>query len=476
MRLGQTSIVYFVSKIIGSILGFIATIYFARILGETVLGQYALVIAVVTWLSLVGNIGFSSAVTKRISEGNHVEEYIGAGVFVMGLLFILISVATLIFQDYINAYVGIPVAETIILILFALLFKALVVASLKGVHLVHIYAVLSTVRQGLRAALQIMLVVLGGLGLSGLLYGYAAGHFAIAIIGVVILGIRPAIPSYYHIQSLFNYAKFSWLGNMRSQTFDTVDITILGLFVTQGLVGIYSIAWSLSKFLEIFGDAISNTFFPEMSRISAQEDSQAIAGLTRDSLSFAGLILIPGFTGAIVIDDLLLRIYSEAFVAGTAVLWILIAALLIYTYNNQLLNVLNAIDRPDLAFRSNTIFIITNVLLNFVLIWQFGWIGAAISTAFSAAIGLVFSYHYAHKQVPFTIPAAEIARQWIAAIVMAIVIFIIRRTAEISLPTLVEFNELFVLILVLTGALIYFSLLTLISKRVRTAILANLTR
>jgi O-antigen/teichoic acid export membrane protein len=48
MNLGQTSVVYFVSKLLGSVLGFVATIYFARVLGAEVLGQYALVLALIT--------------------------------------------------------------------------------------------------------------------------------------------------------------------------------------------------------------------------------------------------------------------------------------------------------------------------------------------------------------------------------------------------------------------------------------------
>ncbi len=68
MRLGQTSIVYFVSKIIGSILGFLATVYIARTLGETVVGFYSLSLNLALWLAIGGRIGLGEAIVKRASE------------------------------------------------------------------------------------------------------------------------------------------------------------------------------------------------------------------------------------------------------------------------------------------------------------------------------------------------------------------------------------------------------------------------
>jgi O-antigen/teichoic acid export membrane protein len=47
MRIGQTSVAVFVSKLVESALGFVATPYFAREPGASVLGSYALVLALV---------------------------------------------------------------------------------------------------------------------------------------------------------------------------------------------------------------------------------------------------------------------------------------------------------------------------------------------------------------------------------------------------------------------------------------------
>jgi len=471
MRLGQTSIVFFVSKVLGSAIGFLATIYFARVLGEEVLGFYALVLSIVTWLTVIGQVGFNGAITKRISEGTEQEEYATAGAIIIGTIGIVVVICVIVFRGSVNAYVGRPVALFTAMIILASLSVTFVHAALKGYHLVHVYAILSMSKFGARSLLQVGLVLIG-FRLTGLLVGYAGAAIVFTLLGLVTLRFRPVLPRKEHFHSLFDYAKFSWLGGMRGKTFDQVDIIVLGFFIQTGLIGVYSVAWSLGKFLDIFSNAINTTLFPEMSEIAAQNDPESVSGLVEDGLSFAGLIVIPGLVGGTVLADRIMRIYGDGFVVGQAVLPILIAALLIYSYTKQLISTLNAIDRPDLAFRANGAFIVSNIVLNVGLIWGFGWVGAAVATALSAGVGLVCAYAYLRMLVPFKVPAAEIARQWIAAIAMGGVV-VTGLSIEETYRVLAH-NFATVLVLVTVGATVYFVTLLAISSAFRITVTNNL--
>jgi len=79
MRVGQTSLVVFVAKVVGSALGFLATLYFARTLGAYVIGIYAVVLSTVAWLQTGGRMGISKAANKRISEGTEQGPFLTAG-------------------------------------------------------------------------------------------------------------------------------------------------------------------------------------------------------------------------------------------------------------------------------------------------------------------------------------------------------------------------------------------------------------
>jgi O-antigen/teichoic acid export membrane protein len=98
MRIGQTSLVFFVSKVVGSVVGFVVTIYFARYLGASVLGTYSLVPAVVAWASILGTGGITGAVSKQLSEGSQRGEYFRAGLVSLVVTFVVVASFVFVFD------------------------------------------------------------------------------------------------------------------------------------------------------------------------------------------------------------------------------------------------------------------------------------------------------------------------------------------------------------------------------------------
>lgn len=469
MRIGQTSFVVFASKFVGSALGFVATLYFARTLGATVLGHYAIVLAVVAWLALGGQLGISSAVIKRISEGEAPSAHFTAGIFIVATLGLVLSIGVLALGNIVNAYVGDQVAPFVALLLLISLSSSLVNAALIGERLVHISGLLMPVQTGFRSVVQIVLV-LTGFGLTGMLVGHAIGALLAILLGAAFLSVEVTQPHRHHFRSLFDFAKFSWLSGLKSRSFNDVDIVVLGALVPSALVGVYSVAWSIAMFLTLFDNAVSSTLFPELSQAEASADSDRITGLITDSLTYGGLIAIPGLFGGVILADRLLRFYGEPFTQGTAVLGHLILAALIYGYQKQLMNALNALDRPDIAFRINIVFIATNAFLNVVLVLWIGWVGAALATVLSACVGLVLSYRSLRQLVDFEVPIGELSRQLITALLMAGLV----ASGRSLLETLdVSHNALIVLSLTAFGAAVYFLSLFAVSHQFRTTVTAN---
>ena len=473
MRLGQTSVVYLLSKIAASALGFLGTIYLTRTLGGEIYGFYAITLALVGWLGLIKSVGFGQAIIKRMTEGDEPDAYLAAGTAIKTSLTLLVAVGVVVFRDPVNSYVGQPVAEFVVLLLVVTIFSDLVNAALQGSHRVHIYAPLSTVKQGARTLAMVGLVVVG-FELSGMLIGHAVGTALVAVAGLWLVKPTLVFPRWQHVRELFDFAKYSWLGNVRSRAFSDLDILVLAFFVSAGLTGIYAVAYSLATFVSIFGNAIQTTLFPELSKRSASGDSEMVRTLTNDALAYSGLFLIPGTVGAALLGDRLLRVYGPGFEPGAAVLTILLAGLLIYTYTRQLLNTLNAIDRPDLAFRANAAFIAANLIGNVALVYAIGWVGAAIATALSALVGLVFGAYYTHRQIGLDVPAGEITRQAVVALFMGLVVYGGRVVGEATWTGVDDYNAVFAVGLVGLGAAVYVVALLTISKRFRHTVRDNL--
>lgn len=470
MRIGQTSFTVFASKLVGSALGFVATLYFARTLGAEVLGYYALVLALVAWLKLGGHLGVSSAMTKRMSEGKEPAAYATASAVSVAVIGLSLSVLVLTFGGAVNTYVGERVAPLVAVLLLLGLFESFIGAALRGEQKVHIAGLLTPIGIGARGLIQVSLVAVG-FELIGMLIGYGVGSVIIGLGGLAVLSVTVARPERRHFGALFDYAKFSWLGSLKSRSFNDVDVLLLGFFVQSSLVGIYSAAWSIANFLTLFDSAVSSTLFPELSQADAEGQDTVVAGFVEDSLTYAGLLLLPGLVGGGLLGDRLLRIYGPEFVEGTPVIWILILSTLLYAYQKQLMNALNGIDRPDAAFRINVVFIATNAVLNVVLISTVGFIGAAIATAVSAAVGLGSAFYVLRSTIVFEVPVVEILRQIVAATAMGIIVW--GTEALIETATMINHNFGLVVFLVTLGAVSYFLVLFGLSARFRATVRTN---
>lgn len=465
MRIGQTSFVSFLSQFLSSVIGFLATVYITRSLGSAVFGEYMLVIALVIWLQVIGVLGIENAVTKRLSETGESGGTFSAGIALVLATFSVLTVVVLVFAEQINGYVGAEVAFYIPLLLFAGMGFKFVAAALRGQHKVHLASVLQPFDRTVRSSLQILVLFLG-FGLVGLLAGYVVAGIVTTAVGFYYLSVKFERPGKEEFQSIVSFAQYAWLGRLGSRTFSSMDTIVLGLFVSSSFIGYYEVAWNLASILAIFGVAIAQTLFPEVSRSASEGDHEHVSSLITDSLSYTGLFLIPGFVGSFLIGDLVLRIYGNEFQRAVTVLVLLIAARLIYEYGNQLINGLNGIDRPDLAFRLNFVFVVVNVSLNLALVYLYGWHGAAIATLISAFVTFVLAYYTFTQIIPLTVPYTELRNQVLAALGMAVIV----HAGRFVLPERVLAG----VALVGIGGAAYILLLAGISEDFRTTVRNNL--
>jgi O-antigen/teichoic acid export membrane protein len=458
-------------------LGFVATIYFARELGSSVIGVYFLVLALAGWLRLGNNMGVSLALNKRISEGSEKSQHLIAALSLVAVAFVVISVGVYIARSQVNQYLGGSLYIYVILILAADVAFMLVGSVMKGEHLVHAQGIVSLSKTVLRVIVQVSAVFLG-LGVVGLLVGKAVAASVLAIVAVVLTltyfgrSVSFKVPEREHYLSLINYAKFSWLSSMKGKIYQRMDIIVLGFFVPANLIGIYSICWNIAAFLEIFGKSLSTTLFPEMSKTSAEDGAEGVSSHVEDALSYAGLIIIPGLVGAMVVGSGILNIYGSDFRQGYTILVILIGSTLVHGYHKQMVNTLDAINRPDITFVVNIFFAVTNISLNVVLVYFHGWTGAAVATLVSISASMVLAYRLLSGIIEFSVPYTEILKQLFSAAIMGVLVYVVVRIFDSFGVNTQRFVPVFVA--VGFGAFVYFVCLILVSRRFREVVTENL--
>jgi O-antigen/teichoic acid export membrane protein len=467
MKYGRTSMIDFLSKIVMSFSGFVATIVLTRTLGQEGYGAYVVVLSVLAWVAVAGNLGLSPAIKKRVSEADD-GNYVVSGAIVQLILYSTVVACLWVSRPYLNAYIEIDATAILILLLTVKLGTDFIQSVLDGQRLVHISSLLAPIEWTSRSVVQIALV-LSGLGVVGAFAGYVVGALVAVVIGVYFASFDPSLPSRRDFDRLRSYAQFSWLASVKGRTFLSMDTLVLAVYVSNSVIAVYEIAWNLASLFAIFGSSVSRTLFPEMSRLSSAEGaSDEIARLFRVSLAYSGLFIIPGLVGAAIVGDVVLTIYGSGFQAGYYILLILTFARLLYGYQGQFLNVLDGVNRPDLTFRINGMFVAVNLVLNILLTWQYGWYGAAAATTASAALGLVLGYYYTSRIIDVVVPIDVVGKQLFAAGVMAILVYGGRLLVGDSLPV--------IFVLVSGGAGIYFILLLAISREFRKTITRNIPK
>jgi len=427
MRPAKTSIVVFASSQFSTLVGFIATFYIASYLGPNVLGAYSVIVGMLYWISQPAS-AINSAINKRVSEGVDRGEMLSAGILTNVAITLFVVVGILLFSSSVEAYVEHPVSIAIAVLVFFWFSASFMSSALKGQKKVASSSIIWTTGRVARTSFQIGLTLLLGLGVSGLVWGHSISFFVATVLALVVNSVRPAWPSKHHFLSLLKYAKYSWLGQISVQAFNWLDTVLMAFFVSTTLIGIYEAAWMMASTLAVVSSAIGTTLFPTFSELSAQDRYEEVSELLTEGLTFAGIFIIPGLIGALTVGSRVLEIYGPEYGQGGLVLVLLVVARLTNAYSGLFKNTINAIDRPDIGFRINAALLLSNVVLNLVLIPIFGWVGAAVGTATSGVVALLIGYRWVGQVISIIIPYREIGLQIVASLFMVPVVVILSQT------------------------------------------------
>jgi len=455
---------------LSSVAGFFATWFIANQLGSVILGEYSVIVALLFWLNIPAS-AIGAAVNKRSSEEGDIEPYVAAGHALNGVVSMGLISGILLLSAEINELAnGRNVSLLVAGLVLAQSFFDITIESLRGNMQVGASGLLKTFERIVRSTTQIGIIV-ASLGFIWLVIGHTTSLLVATTLGVVLLRKKPSVPSRRHFTDLLDYAKYSWLGTMKTRAFGWMDTIVLAIFATSGFgalvshgqIGIYEVAWSLASTLGLISVSINQTLFPEVSGLSAEENFSRVRNLLSDGIAFTGMFAIPGVVGAIILGGDLLSVYRPEFARGKWILVILIIARLFASYNTQFINVLNAIDRPDIAFRINIMFLISNLFLNFGLVYYYGWYGAAVATMLTGALGLIVSWIFIERTVgEISYPIREVITQVVSACAMGVVI--------IGAQSAVRQSTMSVILLVLSGAAVYGMVLFSLSKTFRRKI------
>ncbi|RRJ31830.1 MATE family efflux transporter [Halocatena pleomorpha] len=458
----RSSLGTFVTRIGLSVAVFLGIFYLAVATSPVVLGIYSLFIAVIRVLDLLTNVGISEAAQKRISEGTERDEFFTATLVVRLGLFVPVGISVTIYHQQIATYIG---SGLVVPFLFAGSFTFLVRKTIEAGLVGEKKVAQAGLLQSVYAIGQLMswiLFVSFGYGLFGVLLGYVIGQTVASVVGLLLLELRLKRPTVQHFRSLFEFAKYSWIGAVTTQSWIWTDTLVLGLFVVSSFIGVYELSWQITGVLFLLASAISSTLFANISELSIHDETERITDLLERSLVYTGILAIPGVVGGMIFAEPLLAIFGEEYRVGATVVAVLILSRLFHSYEVVFGNVINALDRPDLMFRTNVVFILVNLVLNVVAVTTIGWVGAALATTGAMILKTGLSYRYIRSILTFSVPIEEILLEVLSALIMGACLWFLVPVSSTLLP----FETI---VFISLGAAIYAVSVLLLVERVRIA-------
>ena len=245
----------------------------------------------------------------------------------------------------------------------------------------------NTARNATAVPLQIVLAIpLGlGLGAAGMAYGYALGTLLVVPVVAYYARVWITTPSVETLRSLWSYAKYSIPSGFVGKVYSRFDLILLGVLIGPAAVANYEIAFRISMPATFISITAASVLMAKVSHSATSGES--IKDDIVSTLSYASLLSVPIFFGAVVIaDDLVVVLYGGAYAEAGLFLVGLAFYRILRSQTSPLKNVVNGLDRPDYNLRLSTVVLAINIVLGIAFVFEIGAIGIVIATVIAEAI------------------------------------------------------------------------------------------
>lgn len=204
-----------------------------------------------------------------------------------------------------------------------------------------------------------------------------------------------------------------------------LDIILLGRFQPDAEVGFYFIGYNLSFLaVSIFNLALAGgitlTFFSEL---YAKRDHDGLRKTYTVFFEYNYFAIIPIAVGGIIVGkELIELLYPSDYVAALPILTIYFVSFCVIKLGGITSTFMSAMGRERALVGSRTIFGITNLVLDILLIPEYGAVGAATATSIAGVLGIGYESLVVHRLVKPDYPTRFLGKVLLASFVMGVVV------------------------------------------------------
>lgn len=395
-------------------------------LGQEGFGEYATVLAFFAFFGAIGDLGLANITAREIAKPTVDEaEFFGkvASLRVLMSALIIIIAPLILFWFHYSA----SVKGGVVVITVALLF-AQFSTLLNGIFQKRLAMDRVAMVEFVGKILQFVLVYLAVRFDLGFLAIVSAVLFTMFFNAAVELFLsRKFIQFHFSWDAPFwkRFMHDAWpLGLTAIITFAyfKLDTIILSLLQPAAHVGIYNVAYKIMENLIFFPAMLVGLILPLLSR-AHQADPILFREIADKTAKVFIAIVLPIIIATLILAPEIVAVVSGGgFEVSADVLRILIfslAGIFFGHYFNMLILVGNAQKR---LLKALTLVAVVNVSLNLILIREFSYFGAAVSSATTEALVVILSGVITYRTLGFFPKPDRLPRIFLSAAVMAVVL------------------------------------------------------
>jgi O-antigen/teichoic acid export membrane protein len=410
---------YFVGQIGSKIIAFIGMVAMTRTLSPDSFGVFSFVVSLVGVISVLCKVGTDKALLKLIPKytNNPQQQSRIATVAVVWAVFgcLLAIPLMLVFEQAINVRtVNDPrfssVFRIFIIGMILQVFVGLCIALLRSLQRPRLQILVQNfLRPGLRAG-GILLALLLGYSIIGISVGIIVGLLAVLLLGIYLTNRSRSLKFTTAIrrEDFIEFSRFSiplTLQDTGTILYKHVDILMVGWLLTSGDVAAYKVAFAATAYFTLPLNGMIQIFTPISSQLfedgKLEELEKLYAVVARWSFT---LTLLPA-AAAIIYRDPLLSIFGTSYTTAGMLVVLFIVSAVVVNVTGPSGNMLVMMNHQYYQLANSWVFGLLNIGLNYVLMLQFGVIGAAaatVTTNILANITRAIQVWYLERMMPIS--------------------------------------------------------------------------
>lgn len=462
-KIAYNVVISSVSKVLSTILALVAIGFITRYLGREGFGNYATVLAFLSFFAAISDLGLYYIVTREISRAGADEEKILGNIFSIRLLS---SLAMFLLSPIIIFFFSYPkeVNEGIIIVAASLLFSS-GYQILNGVFQKNLAMDRVAIAELIGKIIQVAVVILAVK--ANLSFAWIISSLLLNMI--VSFGIVFFLAKKYvriHLRFDFDYWKIflkesipMGIATMITFAYFKMDTILLSVMKSSADVGIYNAAYKVLENITFFPAMIAGLVMPIMAH-TIFTNRERFEDISNKTFKVFIVLVVPLVVGTLFLaDDVIKLIGGAGFVESGQVLRILVFALA-FIFFGQFFNTLLIVGNLQKRLMWTLgIAAIINIVLNLIFIPRFSYLAAAYISVITEFAVVVLTAYMSVKKLKYTPKIEKLPRIILAGVLMAIFLYL--------------FKELNFFILAILSSAVYFILLWLF-KAIETAEIISL--